>query len=177
MLKRQTIYFITIILLSLALTGCSSKPEQTTQEKGTTFAKTGIRFDCPVGWAITSDKQTLENEYLTICEKDGEYESGLFMAKWTTNPISEMDMLELLQKYYQETYGTIAGLTIDFDKIDKKKNKVEYAFSANDVKHRGWIEIKKCPGLTAGLFFQYAKADYSRYKNDFETIKNSFGCL
>jgi hypothetical protein len=169
---------VSAVICALMLTGCAQQSAPaTSEEKGITFAKNSIRFDCPAGWSITADKQTSENERLAICEKSGDYESGLFIAKWTTTNVPELTMLEQLQNYYQETYGNAAGVEIDFEKINQKKNSVEYSFTANGVKHRGWIEIKKCPGAMVGLFFQYAKVDYGRYKEALGIIKSSFGCL
>ena len=108
------------------------------------------------------------------CEKSGADESGLAIFKIKNSFISEESMLASLKKYFQQIQQNEHGLTVDF--VDKKNSLTEYEFTVQGSKHQGSIETKKCPSSTVGIFFQEAKDDHSKNKDDFEKIMNSFTC-
>ncbi|NQT50299.1 hypothetical protein HQ571_06425 [Candidatus Kuenenbacteria bacterium] len=170
--KLSTLIFV--LFVSISLTACTT--EQMTQEKGTTFSKAGIRFDCPGGWEITEDKQVLENEYFVVCEKKGTNESGLVLVKWTTESLEKLKMLNIIKDYYKDTYQKKHDVEIKFKKVDEKKTRVEYSFEVSDVKHKGWITAKDCDNATAGLIFQSTKDDMGKDEDTFENIEGSFAC-
>ena len=162
------------LLTIFSISACTT--EQDTPEKGTTFSKAGIRFDCPGDWEITENKQFLDSEHFVVCEKQGVNESALVLVKWTTESLEKIKMLNIIKDYYQDTYQKKHGVEIKFKKVDEKKTRVEYSFEFSDLKHKGWMSAKDCAQATAGLIFQATKDDMGKYEDTFEEIEGSFGC-
>ena len=168
-------YYLLLPILLLTLAGCANQSANNS-EKGTTFNKYGLRFDCPIGWEINSGQQILDDEFQAICEKQGADESGLAIIKEKTSFISENKMLPLLMNSYRDQYQSDFNVALTFDDVDQKKIQVAYSFAVQDVKHKGIIATKKCPSSTLGIIFQAASQDYSKYQVDFEKISNSIVC-
>lgn len=170
---KKTVLALFIII---AITGCTTSQPDSAAEKGTTLSKFGIRFDCPNGWEITADKQMLENEYFAVCEKQGAGESGIVLFKWTAEPVTAAKMLELIKDYYQSVYADSHGIAVEFEKTDEKNNRVLYRFTAEGIKHQGWMQARLCPLASAGIIFQSTKDDKDKYESAFEKIEKSFAC-
>jgi hypothetical protein len=165
---------ILILFCCLALTACGQETIKEPTQKGTTYAKAGIRYDCPPSWEISIDEQTLENDYFSSCkQKQG---SGLITFKIHTQPISERQMLDTLVEGYRDLYKKM-NVNVEYDEMPEKADTVDYKFTARDIDFEGSIQTKKCPDSTVGIIFQHAKKDKGSVEKEFERINNSISCL
>jgi hypothetical protein len=167
---------ITILIFLLLITGCQNNTTPVKSFKGTTFSEQGIRFDCPIGWELSETKKILETEFMVICEKTGEGESGLAIFKWTKSKMTALDLLNSLKDSYAETYKQKHNVEIDYGWTSKKKLKVSFDFNAQSIKHQGKIITKQCPEHVIGIILQETKTDNDKYEKAFNNIENSFAC-
>ncbi len=156
-----------------------------TDSKSSTYNKHGISFTKPEGWRmqetpIPGNEGIPMGTYIMV-EKDGEDESGQFIASIVNNKIPLRDYMDLVKDQLNQNLS-LQESTITFSDLKEEvfngTKALIYTFEHNavDLNFQGALKSFHCGDKTIHILIQEEKSDMPKNKKGLDILKKSFSC-
>ena len=186
-------FLLSLALILFHLCACKSDDKSTDQKEETattnatseTYSKNGISFSLPPGWTlaespIPGEDGAMAGTYIMV-EKEGDDESGQFIASLLNTKIPLANYLDLLKEELSRNLS-LQKSSITFSDISKEDYNgfnamaCKFEHDAVELNFRGELKAFYCGGKTVHIFTQEERGDAVKNKPGFDLLLNSFTC-